>query len=109
MVTEDKTKSSSNVLSQKWRTEQYIDYSNVSSKAKKVWQTKAGELIKNPDYREAVNGYRDTLEDEIAVEGFDSSTFEGMEYLMHTNMGGGLPIKGFFEMKEKIFEIADRD
>ncbi len=43
------------------------------------------------------------------IEGFDQSTFEGMEYLMLTNMGGGLPIKGFYEMKEKIFEIADKD
>lgn len=94
---------------QQWNTEQYIDYSNVSPKAKMVWQTKAGELIKNPIYREAVNSYRDTLEDDIAIRGFDSSTFEGMEYLMITNMGGGLPIEGFYEMKEKIFEIADEN
>ena len=109
MVTEDKTKSSSNVLSQKWSTEQYIDYNNVSSKAKKVWQTEAGVLLKDLAYRDAINRYRNTLEDEVLIEGFDRSTFEGMEYLMLTNMGGGLPIKGFFEMKEKIFEIADRD
>ena len=93
----------------KWSTEQYIDYSNVSSKAKKVWQTEAGMLIKDPAYRDTINSYRNTLEDEVLIDGFDRSTFEGMEYLMLTNMGGGLPIKGFYEMKEKIFEIADRD
>lgn len=98
-----------NIDNKKWSTEQYIDYSKVSPKAKKVWQTEAGELIKNPIYREAINGYRDTLKDKVLVEGFDRSTFEAMEYLMCTNMGGGLPIKGFYEMKEKIFEIADRD
>ncbi len=35
-----------NTDNKKWSTEQYIDYSNVSAKAKKVWQTKAGMLIK---------------------------------------------------------------
>lgn len=103
-----KNNNTNNAVEKKWSTEQYIDYSNVSSKAKKVWQTEAGVLIKDPAYRDTINSYRDTLEDEILIEGFDRSTFEGMEYLMLTNMGGGLPIKGFYEMKEKIFEIADR-
>ncbi|MCM1328614.1 MAG: hypothetical protein NC253_04160 [Ruminococcus sp.] len=94
----------------KWSTEQYIDYSGVSSGIKKIWQTKADELIKNPEYRDAINSYRDTLLlDDILVDGFDRSTFEAMEYLMMTNMGGGLPIEGFYEMKEKIFEIAGRN
>ena len=89
--------------------EQYVDYSSVSEKAKMVWKMRTGELIKNKLYRDAINSYRDALEDETAVRGFDNVSFEVIEYHIYTNMGGGLPIKGFFEMKEKIFEIADRD
>lgn len=90
-----------------WSIERYIDYDNASPKSKIVWQMKACDLIKNPIYREAINGYRDTLKDDILIKGFDRSTFESMEYLMCTNMGGGLPHEGFYEMKEKIFEITD--
>lgn len=86
-----------------------MDYSSVSPKAKRVWQMRTSELIKKPIYRDAINAYRDTLEDEIEVNGFDSVSFEVIEYHMCTNMGGGLPIKGFYEMKEKIFEIADKN
>ena len=33
-------------------------------------------------------------------------TFEQIEDMMRNNMGKGLPIEGFFEMKQEIYEIA---
>ena len=35
-------------------------------------------------------------------------TFEQIEDMMRNNMGGGLPIEGFFEMKQEIYEIATK-
>lgn len=37
---------------------------------------------------------------------FYECPFDAVEYAMATNMGGGLPITGFFEMKQEIYEIA---
>lgn len=28
--------------------------------------------------------------------------------MMRTNMGGGLPIQGFYEMKQEVYEIAKK-
>jgi len=66
----------------------------------------AGELTRIPQYFDTVHAYADTLPDQISKQAFYQSQLTGIEYAMHTNMGGGLPAAGFFEMKWDIYDIA---
>ena len=58
-------------------------------------------------YHNAVKAYVDTLNDfqrKAALE----ATFEKIDIMMQENMGGGLPIQGFYEMKQEVYEIAKK-
>lgn len=35
--------------------------------------------------------------------------FESIDNMMKYNMGGGLPIRGFYEMKQEVYETAAKD
>ena len=73
------------------------------------WNMTAGELKRIPQYYEAIHTYSDTLSNPGDLKIFynDHSLYE-WEIAMRTNMGGGLPIAGFFEMKQEVYEIAER-
>lgn len=69
------------------------------------WKKRVGVLMAVPKYHNAVKAYVDTLNDfqrKAALE----ATFEKIDIMMQTNMGGGLPIRGFYEMKQEVYEIA---
>ena len=71
------------------------------------WNMKAGELKQIPQFYNAIHAYSDTLpghyEKDIFYNGY--SLYE-WEIAMRTNMGGGLPIGGFYEMKQDVYDIA---
>lgn len=86
----------------------YIDYRDVPSSS--VWQMKAGELKRIPQYYKAIHAYSDTLRTKHEKDCFYyQAPLEGWEYSMRNNMGGGLPVGGFYEMKQEIHEIANRE
>ncbi len=86
---------------------EYIDYRDAASTP--IWQMKAGELKRIPQYYKAIHAYSDTLRSKHEKDCFYYQVpLEGWEYSMRTNMGGGLPIGGFYEMKQEIYEIAER-
>ena len=75
-----------------------------------VWQIKAGELKRIPQYYKAIHAYSDTLHTKHERDCFYYQVpLEGWEYSMRFNMGGGLPVGGFYEMKQEIHEIANRE
>ncbi len=87
---------------------EYIDYRDDESSP--VWQMKAGELKRIPQYYKAIHAYSDTLRTKHEKDCFYYQVpLEGWEYSMQNNMGGGLPIGGFYEMKQEIHEIADQE
>ena len=61
----------------------------------------------NPRYYDAVHVYADQLPYKIRTI-FYENTLEEMEYMMRTNMGGGFPAFGFYDMKQDIYEITAR-
>lgn len=73
------------------------------------WNMTAGQLKRIPQYYDAIHAYSDTLKGyhvrDVFYNGY--SLYE-WEIAMATNMGGGLPIIGFFEMKQDIYDIARR-
>ena len=73
------------------------------------WNMTAGQLKRIPQYYDAIHAYSDTLKGYHVKEVFynNYSLYE-WEIAMATNMGGGLPIIGFFEMKQDIYDIARR-
>ena len=77
------------------------------------WNMTAGELKRIPQFHNAIHAYSDALllpsnGDKRVQDYFCNSKLSDVEYAMATNMGGGLPITGFFEMKQDIYDIARR-
>lgn len=71
------------------------------------WQITAGELKRIPPFYRAIHTFSDTLDD-FERRAFYKGKLSGWDYSMQYNMGGGLPIIGFYEMKQEIYDIASR-
>lgn len=71
------------------------------------WKLKVSVLMSNPKYHNAIKAYVNTLNG-IQRDAAIKCTFEQIDNMMQTNMGGGLPIVGFYEMKQEVYEIAKR-
>ena len=79
------------------------------------WELKPGELIRIPQYKSTILAYSDTIG---CVSGTEESrnaflfehSFADWEALIKggTASSHGLPIAGFFEMKQDIYDIAAR-
>ncbi len=74
------------------------------------WNMTAGELKRIPQYYDAIHAYADTLSNESDERNifYNSATLHDLEVTMRVNMGGGLPLNGFYEMKQDIYDIARR-
>lgn len=73
------------------------------------WDLKAGELLRIPQYYNAIHAYSDTLKTYHEKDCFyNTSSLGGWDFAMRTNLGGGLPIAGFYEMKQEVYDIARR-
>lgn len=71
------------------------------------WKMNTGMLKMMPQYHDAIDAYSAPLKgSEIGF--FYSRTFVALEFAMRTNMGGGMPGAGFYEMKQDIYDIARR-
>jgi len=88
------------------RSVQYIDFRDAE--AIPEWKMKALQLKRFPQYYSCVHTYADQLPAGDIRDSFYTCTLEGVEYAMRTNMGGGLPAFGFYEMKQEVYEIARR-
>ncbi|MBQ6518502.1 MAG: NADAR family protein [Anaerolineaceae bacterium] len=78
------------------------------------WNMTAGELKRIPQYYDAIHAYVGVLQAQPSVDRRvmnifynDYSLYE-WEIAMHTNMGGGLPVIGFFDMKQDVYDTARR-
>ncbi|MBQ6416250.1 MAG: NADAR family protein [Butyrivibrio sp.] len=74
------------------------------------WNMTAGALKRIPQFYDAIHAYADTLPtkyDERNKFYHDFSLYD-WEVAMRTNMGGGLPIIGFYEMKQDVYDIVRR-
>lgn len=60
-------------------------------------------------YYAAIQCYADQIKSEDEKNSFyyDGCLYD-WEIAMRTNMGGGLPISGFYEMKQEVYEIYRR-
>lgn len=83
---------------------QYIDFRNAP--AVPEWAVTAGHLKRIPQYYAAIHAYADQLPVGRLRDGFYGCSLEAVENMMRNNMGGGLPIAGFYEMKQEVYEIA---
>ena len=71
------------------------------------WKMNTGILKMMPQYHDAIDAYSAILKgSEIGF--FYSHTFASLEFAMRTNIGGGMPGVGFYEMKQDIYDIARR-
>ena len=71
------------------------------------WNCRAGELIRNPIFYIAIRTYSDTLPtQQIKNSFYFHCNLSDWDYAMKTNMGGGLPIGGFYEMKQEIYDTV---
>ena len=71
-----------------------------------LWNTYAGTLRRNPKFYQTINAYADTLRgNHERVCFLYDYTLADWELAMRTNMGGGLPAIGFWEMKQDIYDI----
>ena len=79
---------------------QYIDFRDAAPIPE--WSTTVIYLKRFPQYYSAIHAYADQLPVGHTRDSFYRCTFEAAELMMRENMGGGLPIAGFYEMKQKI-------
>ena len=77
-----------------------------SGKLIREWESTAGVLMRIPQYYSAIHAYADTIPTSIDRERFynECSLYE-WEIAMKINNGNGLPLAGFFEMKQEVYEI----
>lgn len=81
----------------------------VDAPAIPEWNMRAGDLKMIPAYYDAIHTYADTLQDKyIRRQFYYRATLKDWEEAMRTNMGGGLPVIGFYEMKQDVYETAYR-
>ena len=71
------------------------------------WEMNTGMLKMIPQYHAAIDAYSATLKGP-EIPAFYQITFSSLEHAMRTNMGGGMPVIGFYEMKQEIFDIAKK-
>lgn len=73
------------------------------------WEAKAGIIEHIPQYHAAVHAYADTIATQKGRDRFyhQCSLYE-WELQMKVNNGGRLPLAGFYEMKQEIYEVAWR-
>lgn len=73
------------------------------------WNMTAGELKRIPQFYNAIHAYSDTLktyhEKDVFYNGY---SLYDWEIAMRTNMGGGLPAIGFYEMKQDVYDTVRR-
>ncbi len=73
------------------------------------WMMTAGELKRIPQFYDTIHAYSDTLKDyRIKSIFYNDYSLYQWEIAMQTNMGGGLPVVGFYEMKQDVYDIARR-
>lgn len=75
--------------------------------ANDIWNLKANEVMKNPVFHKVVKTYYDTLarlDDHAKSVFLNKYSLQDWDVAMKTNMGGGLPIAFFFEMKQEIYD-----
>jgi ribA/ribD-fused uncharacterized protein len=73
------------------------------------WNMTAGELKRIPQFYDAIHAYSDTLHGHHERDVFyHEYTLYDWEIAMRTNMGGGLPVIGFYEMKQDIYDTVRR-
>ena len=62
-----------------------------------------------PQYYDAVHAYSEVLDyHHVRPIFYNDYSLEDWDIAMRTNMGGGLPIAGFYEMKQDIYAITRR-
>ena len=90
-----------------WGSVQNADY--LACEPIPEWKTCAGQLKRIPQYYMAIHSYAIQLPSGHVRDSFyyGASLYE-WEIAMRTNMGGGLPVIGFYEMKQEVYEIAKR-
>ena len=85
--------------------QEYVDACNLP--AIPEWEMNTGMLKMMPQYHDAIDAYSATLKGP-QIPAFYQITFVDLEFDMRINMGGGMPVIGFYEMKQDIYDIARR-
>ena len=82
----------------------YIDAKNLDFPE---WHMSAGELKRIPKFHYTIKAYADTLIGNWERDCFyNQCEIYDWEVAMHTNMGGGLPWIGFWELKQDIYDLS---
>lgn len=73
------------------------------------WGMTMGELLQIPKYHDTVTAYVEVCRwcwKDSKISEILEITMEGLEQSQRTNMGGGLPRQGFWELKQDLYEKA---
>ena len=75
----------------------------------KEWKMKAGELKRIPQFYNAIHAYCDTLRNHHDRDAFYyGRSLNDWENAMRKNKDIGLPVIGFYEMKQDVYDTARR-
>ena len=71
------------------------------------WNMRAGELNRFPQYHDAIHAYSDTLTNRRVNDAFHHRfTLAQCEGFIESNAAESLPVAGFYEMKQDLYDTA---
>ena len=70
------------------------------------WKMRAGELKRIPQYYKAIHAYSDTLDFKAKDRFYYQTSLEGWEVSLRNSISATLPISGFYELKQEIYDIS---
>lgn len=75
----------------------------------KEWNMTAGELKRIPQFYHVIHAYSDTLKNYQERDAFyNNCSLYDWEIAMRRNISGELPVIGFFEMKQDVYDTVHR-
>ena len=88
---------------------EYIDAMDMPSN--EIWAMPLQSVLQLPKIREAIDIYGlvvvHNTRDATHFNFYEcTGPLEELEFLMRTNMGGGLPVAWFYEMKQDIYDMV---
>jgi hypothetical protein len=80
--------------------------------ANEIWEMPLRDVLKMPVVNEAVKTYVEIAKYECGTDVLkyiSNKTLADIEEMMRTNMGGGLPIAGFYETKQEVYDLVQHN
>lgn len=95
---------------EKYFDERFTNFTDVTDEMPiPEWNMRAGDLKMIPAFYATIHAYADILQDHsLRKKFYYDATLKEWDDMMRTNQPCDLPIIGFYEMKQDVYDTAQR-